>query len=452
MLDWAKVMPEAIESIGSGHDIFYDQAHQNLYRIMVEMYDAQEPIDLVTLRNWLEFQALLDQVGGLSYLATLSDTVPSASNLSYYLAILHDKWKARKLIRFCTDNVANAYGNTDSPDELISQAATEILNLAEGSVPKNEEATVQSLLPDALAQIESWHSSQGALTGIGTGFTDLDKMTTGFHAGEMIVIAGRPSLGKTSLSMNIADHVAVNLGIPVGVFSLEMTKASLVVRMLCSRARTNVRRIQAGFLSEADFPRLTAAASRLHASKIVINDQSGLSILGLRTRARRMVQQHGIGLLVIDYLQLMSAERNKNDSREQEVSFISKGVKGLAKELGIPVIALSQLNRGIEKDKERRPRMSDLRESGSLEQDADFVGILWKPSRDTDEDDGDATPVNLEVCKQRNGPTGTVPLTFMRQYTRFESCAKVSDSDAGYQSPYADAEPPEPQPQQEMPI
>lgn len=451
MLDGAKVMPDCIQSIGPALEIFYSEGHRALYRCMVEMYDAQEPIDLVTLRNWLEFQSLLDQVGGLNYLAGLADTVPSASNLAYYLEILHEKYKARRLIYLCTEKVSSAYDNTDTPDELISRAATEILGLAEDSTPKTEEATMHSLIPEALSQIEAWHLSQGAITGIATGFVDLDKMTTGFHPGEMVVIAGRPGLGKTSLAMNIADHAAVERGIAVGVFSLEMTKASLVVRMICARARVNARRIQSGYLSDSDFPKLTAAAGRLNASKIVINDQAGLSILGLRTRARRMVQQHGIGLLVIDYLQLMSAERSKNDSREQEVSFISKGVKSLAKELGIPIIALSQLNRGIEKDKERRPRMSDLRESGSLEQDADFVGILWKPSaRDTDEEDRDCIPVNLEVCKQRNGPTGTVPLTFMRTYTRFESAAKVDPSDAGYNAPYADADSGPAIPQQEM--
>jgi replicative DNA helicase len=326
------------------------------------------------------------------------------------------------------------------------------MDLAQDSEAKDEESTVQELIPIAIDQIETWHSAQGVISGVSTGFTDLDKMTTGFHEGEMIVIAGRPSLGKTSLAMNIAEHVAVDQGFPVGVFSLEMTKLSLMVRMICSRARVNVRNIQQGFLSHYDFPKLTIAAGRLNHANIYINDQSGLSILGLRTRARRMHQQHGIRLLVIDYLQLMSAERSKNDSREQEVSFISKGVKGIAKELGIPVIAISQLNRGIEKDKERRPRMSDLRESGSLEQDADFVGILWKPARDSDEEDRDAVAVNLEICKQRNGPTGTVPLTFLRQFTRFESACKVDTSDdSGYHAPYSDQEP-TPEPQAEMPI
>ncbi len=453
MLDPQTVMPICIERIGSKTDFFYDMRHQEIYRCMVEMYDAQEAIDIVTLRTWMEFQSILDACGGLSYLASMSDSVPSAANITFYLDILKDKVGARRLIRLCTDQVAKVYENDGTSEDLIGQAATGILGLAEDNAPKDEESTVEELIPIAIDQIETWHTAQGVLSGVATGFADLDKMTTGFHPGEMIVIAGRPSLGKTSISMNIAEHAAVEQGLPVGIFSLEMTKISIVVRMVCSRARVNVRNIQQGFLSHNDFPKLTGAAGRLHSARIYINDQSGLSILGLRTRARRMHQQHGIKLLVIDYLQLMTAERGKNDSREQEVSFISKGVKGLAKELGIPVIAISQLNRGIEKDKERRPRMSDLRESGSLEQDADFVGILWKPSRETDEDSGDAIPVNLEVCKQRNGPTGTVPLTFLRQFTRFESFVKSDESHShGYQQPYPDNEAPEPDPQQEMPV
>lgn len=447
LMDWQTVMPLCIDRIADKADIFYDLRHQKIYGVMVEMYDAQEAIDLVTLSSWLSFQSLLEEVGGLTYLDSMSSSVPSAANVTFYLGILEDKHKARRLIRVGTEAVSRAYNNGDSPDALISQAATDILNLAEDSVPKDDEATIQELVPAAIQQIETWHTAQGVMTGVATGFADLDKMTTGLQGGEMIVIAGRPSLGKTSLAMNIVDHAAVELGLPVGVFSLEMTKHSLAVRLICSRARINSRRIQAGILAATDFPKIVNAAARLNSSQLFINDQAGMSVLALRTRARRMHQQHGIRLLVIDYLQLMSAERSRNDSREQEVSRISKGVKALAKELNIPVIAISQLNRGIEKEKDRRPRMSDLRESGSLEQDADFVGILWRPNLDAEENqDGSCIPVNLEVCKQRNGPTGTVELTFLREYTRFESAAKVN-GEPSYAAPY----PEEAQQQQEFP-
>jgi len=269
------------------------------------------------------------------------------------------------------------------------------------------------------------------LTGISTGFPDLDKMTSGFHGGEMIVIAARPSMGKTSLAMNIAEHATVDDRLPVGVFSLEMTAESLVLRMLCSRSRVNLRSIRDGFLAERDFPKLTGSAGKLAGAPLFIDDTPGLSILQLRAKARRMVQQYGIKLFVIDYLQLLHSTSRRAENRQQEIADISSGIKALAKELNVPLIVLSQLNRDLEKEKGRPPRLSDLRESGAIEQDADLVGLLYKP-KSGDEDDGlaqeqDAVPVNLLIAKQRNGPTGEVSLTFLKAYTRFESAAKVSD-------------------------
>jgi replicative DNA helicase len=258
-------------------------------------------------------------------------------------------------------------------------------------------------------------------------------MTDGLHGSEMIVIAARPSMGKTSLAMNIVEHVAIEEKLPVGVFSLEMSAESLVLRMMCSLARVNLRTIRDGFMSEADFPKLLNAAGKLSTSKLYIDDTAGLSILQLRARARRLSQQHGIKLFVIDYLQLLhSTGRRSQDNRQQEIADISSGIKALAKELKVPVIVLSQLNRELERDKSRKPRLSDLRESGAIEQDADLVGLLYKPNAGDDEDapeEGDGVPVNLLIAKQRNGPTGDVNLTFLKPYTRFESAAKVSDED-----------------------
>jgi replicative DNA helicase len=251
----------------------------------------------------------------------------------------------------------------------------------------------------------------------------------------MVVIAARPSMGKTSLAMNIAEHVALEQKLPVGVFSLEMTAESLVLRMLCSRSRVNLRNIRDGFLAERDFPKLTGSAGKLANAPLFIDDSSGLSILQLRAKARRMAQQYGIKLFVIDYLQLLHSTARRAENRQQEIADISSGVKSLAKELNVPVIVLSQLNRELEKDKNRKPRMSDLRESGSIEQDADLIGLLYKPSSGDDEDSAapgeeqDAVPVNLLIAKQRNGPTGDVHLTFMKSYTRFENAAKISDDD-----------------------
>src|SRR5439155_6076265 len=294
--------------------------------------------------------------------------------------------------------------------------------------------TIKELVHKAINRIEDFHQRQGMLTGLGTGLVDLDKMTSGLHEGEMIVIAARPSMGKTSLAMNLAEHAAVELRLPVGVFSLEMTADSLVLRMLCSRARVNLRNIRHGFFETQDFPKLTSAAGKLANAPLFIDDSSSLSILQLRAKARRMAQQYGIKLFVIDYLQLLHSTARRAENRQQEIADISNGIKALAKELKVPVIVLSQLNREMEKDKNRRPRMSDLRESGAIEQDADLVGLLFKPNANDDDEnnanaDADATPVTLFIAKQRNGPTGDVHLTFLKPYTRFESAAKISGDD-----------------------
>jgi replicative DNA helicase len=292
------------------------------------------------------------------------------------------------------------------------------------------------LVNQAITTIEQFHARQGQLSGIATGFIDLDKMTSGLHPGEMVVIAARPSLGKTSLAMNVAEHAAIDQKLPVGVFSLEMTAESLVLRMLCSRARVNLRNIRDGFLAEQDFVKLTTAAGTLSRAPLFIDDTSGLSILQLRAKARRLQQQHGIKLFVVDYLQLLHSTARRAENRQQEIADISNGIKALAKELKVPIIVLSQLNRDFEKDKSRKPNLSDLRESGAIEQDADLVGLLYRADpedptkRRESEDDAlsqDTVPINLLVAKQRNGPTGDVHLTFLRSITRFENAAKVSE-------------------------
>jgi len=292
---------------------------------------------------------------------------------------------------------------------------------------------MKELVVRANATIEDFQQRKGAMTGVATGFPDLDKMTRGLNAGEMIVIAARPSLGKTSLAMNIVEHVASGPApSPVGIFSLEMTADSLVLRMLCSRSRVNLRNITSGFLAERDFPKLTGAAGKLANAPLFIDDTAGLSILQLRAKARRMSQQFGIKLFVIDYLQLLHSTARRAENRQQEIADISNGIKALAKELKVPVLVLSQLNRELEKDKNRKPRLSDLRESGAIEQDADLVALLYKPSSADDDDGGqeqDAVPVNLLIAKQRNGPTGDINLTFLKSYTRFESAAKISSDD-----------------------
>ncbi len=422
-----------VEKFTSGPEVFYDLRHRAVYEVLIEMYDRKQAIDLITLQQTLKDRQQLEGVGGLSYLASLPDAVPSAANLDYYLEIVREKYVLRQMIGTCTEVVSRAYEHQGEVDALLDEVERDILRIS-GDRVTTSAPTMKDLVHRAIHHIEMYHQRQGQLGGIATGFIDLDKMSDGLHEGEMIVIAARPSMGKTSLVMNIAEHVAVNLRLPVGVFSLEMTSESLVMRMMSSLARVNARAIRDGFLAERDFAKLTTAAGQLAKAPMFIDDSSGLSILQLRAKARRMHQQHGIKLFIIDYLQLLHSTARRADNRQQEIADISNGVKSLAKELKVPVIVLSQLNREMEKDKNRKPRMSDLRESGSIEQDADLVALLYKPNVSDDEDGGptpdqEAVPVNLLIAKQRNGPTGDVYLTFLKSCTRFESAAKISGED-----------------------
>lgn len=433
LLDPNTCIGQCVETLkDDGKLAFYDLRHQTVYETVSAMFNARLPIDLITVQQHLKDRQLLEQIGGIAYLSQLQDAVPSAANLAYYLDIVREKYLLRKLITTCSGVVGKVFDYEGEVEALLDEVEKEILRVNES----RSQATmipVNTLVHEAIATIENYFSRNGQLGGLATGFADLDKMTDGLHGGEMIVIAARPSMGKTSLAMNIAEHVALELKLPVGVFSLEMSSASLILRMMCSLARVNLRSIREGFMSESDFPKLTNAAGRLSAAKLYIDDTAGLSILQLRARARRMAQQHGIKLFVIDYLQLLnSTAARAKENRQQEIADISSGIKALAKELNVPIIVLAQLNREIEKDKNRKPRMSDLRESGSIEQDADLVGLLYKPDTDDDEAapvEADGLPVSLVIAKQRNGPTGDVNLTFLKPYTRFESAAKFSDDD-----------------------
>jgi replicative DNA helicase len=423
-----------IEKFKRGAEVFYDMRHQALFDVLAEMYDKKELIDTIVLGQYLRDRNQLEALGGMPYIAGLMNCVPSAASLEYYVEIVKEKYILRKMIQTCTGAVAKVYDHQGEVDGLLDEVERDVLQIAEERVSVGNK-TIKDLVHHAINTIEDYHSRAGALTGLGTGFPDLDRMTSGMHGGEMIVIAARPSMGKTSLAMNIAEAVAIDQKQPVGVFSLEMTAESLVLRMLCSRSRVNLRNIRDGFLAERDFPKLTGAAGKLANAPLFIDDSAGLSILQLRAKARRMFQQHGIKLFVIDYLQLLNASSQKIENRQQEIAQISNGIKALAKELDVPVIVLAQLNRELEKDKNRKPRLSDLRESGAIEQDADLVGLLYKvESEKAEDDDGgagqqeiEAVPVNLLIAKQRNGPTGDVNLTFLKSYTRYESASKVAD-------------------------
>lgn len=412
-------MAECIEKLKEP-EAFYDLRNQTVYGSMLEMYDSREAIDVITLQQHLKDRQMLDQVGGIVYLSTLADSVPSAANLSYYLTIVQEKWELRQLVRICTETAAGVYDyQGDDYRVLMEEHERAILRLmAPGGT---QQRTIKESVFAAVQVIENYH--QGIKTGVMTGLRDLDNLTGGMQLGEMTILAARPSVGKTSLAMTIAEHVSVDQKLPVGVFSLEMTTDALVLRMLCSMARCNARNIRDGYLCERDFPKLTNAAGKLQAAPLYIDDSSGLTILQLRAKARRLHQLYGIKLLVIDYLQLLHGTSKRSENRQQEVTEISGGIKSLAKELNIPVLVLCQLNRDMEKggkkESIRKPRMSDLRESGSLEQDADDIWLLWKPDEQ----------VQLVRAKSRNGATDDVNLTFLKEYTRFEDAAKVQDED-----------------------
>lgn len=435
----AECMGECVSRLKSP-EVFYDARHRVVYETLVAMYDAGEAIDLITLKQRLQDKGVLEQVGGWNYVSALPEAVPSPANIGYYIDIVHQKYILRKLIHTCALIERRIYEHEGDTDELLDEVERQILRVSEERI-ESVAHPLKELVPRAISVIEEFHKRGGAVSGLATGFSDLDNITGGLHPGEMIVIAARPSVGKTSLAMNIAEHVAVDQKQPVGVFSLEMTAESLVMRMLCSRAGVNARNIQKGILSRQDYTRLTNAATDLASAPLFIDDSAGLTILQLRARARRLWQQHGIRLFVIDYLQLLHSTGRRIENRQQEIADISSGIKALAKELRVPVIVLSQLNRDVERDRNRKPRLSDLRESGAIEQDADVVGLLYRadpddPTRpakdDEDLSDLEGMPVNLYIAKQRNGPTGDVHLTFLRSYTRFESLTRATPDEVPY--------------------
>jgi replicative DNA helicase len=412
---------------------FHVPAYATVYAVLIEMWDANKPIDIVTLTEVLRDRKQLDQVGGPAFITQLFTFLPTAANVGFYIEILQEKYTLREIIRVCTEAAARSYEEQGEVQSVLDEVEAKVFAIAQDRY-RTKTVGMKEEVMAAINSIQDLYERRGGITGLPTGFADLDKMLDGLHPTEMIVIAARPSMGKTSLGMQIAEHLAVEEKLPIAVFSLEMSRQQLVQRLLSSRARVNLSKVRDGFLAERDFPALTAAASRLAESKIFIDDAAGLSILELRAKARRLKSQHGIAAIVIDYLQLLrSTSRKAMDNRQIEVAEISAGLKGLAKELKLPIVVLAQLNRNPEMragESKGRPRLSDLRESGSIEQDADVVGLLVREEyyADTEEDkkesEGKAT---LIIAKQRNGPVGDIPLTFLKEFTRFETRAAVSD-------------------------
>ena len=414
-------------------DHFHIPAHAELYKVLIELWDAGKPIDFIILTELLRDRQRLDQVGGAAFVTELFTFLPTAANVAYYVDIVLEKHTLREIIKVCTEYAARSYDEQDSVPTLLDDVEAKIFAIAQDRF-KDKVSNIKDLVLQAMADIELIYERRGAISGLETGLVELDKMTDGLHKAEMIVIAARPSMGKTALAMNMAEHIALELKLPVAVFSLEMSTSQLVQRMLCSRARVNLGDIRNGLLNERGFPALATAAAKLAEGKFFIDDTPGLSILELRAKARRLKSQHNIAAIFIDYIQLLrSTSRRAQDNRQLEIAEISSGLKGLAKELNIPIVVLAQLNRNPEGrtgEAKGRPRLSDLRESGSIEQDADLVGLLFRNEyyADSDEEkkanEGKAT---LIIAKQRNGPVGDVPLTFLKEFTRFETRAMEAE-------------------------
>ena len=427
----------ALETLGK--DDFYSEAHRHTFEKMAELSEKSRAIDLVTLSEELAKQGLLEKAGGAAYLAELTDGVPigTTAGVSEYSRIVKEKSTIRRLINASSNVISRCLEGSDDPETLIDLAQSQVFEIAERRV-QSGFATIHDIVKTSFGKIDVLFDRGQRVTGIETGLEDLDNMTSGLQAGELIIIAARPSLGKTALALNIAAHAAIKNRKMVGMFSLEMSKESLVIRLLCSEARIDSHKLRTGFSSREDWSRMTPALGRLSEAPFYIDDTPALSIMQIRAKARRMKAEKGLDLLIIDYLQLISGP-SKSENRNQEVSYISRNLKSIAKELKVPVLALSQLSRAPEQrtGQGQRPQLSDLRESGSIEQDADVVIFIFREKKPAGEaQDGEeefvqgGSETRLIVGKQRNGPTGDVQVVFLKPYAKFEN--KVHDGSESY--------------------
>ncbi|MFH2000734.1 MAG: replicative DNA helicase [Planctomycetota bacterium] len=402
-------------------DDFYSNVHKDIYEQLLKLYEENSALDILILKEQLDRAGILDRIGGAEYLITLAETVPSAANAEHYAQIVRQKAVLRRLIRTATEIIQESRKNPEDVGQLLDEAEQKIFEIADRGQSSDTES-IQELLKVTLQKIDSMQQTDaGRITGIPTRYPDLDEKLDGLHPSELLIIAARPSMGKTSFALNIADNVA-STGEKRGVliFSCEMAREQIAQNMLCANARIDAHRMRRGNLNENDWQELPLAAERLSNAPIFIDDTPGISVMGLRAKARRLCARHGIKVIIVDYLQLLNAGR-RVESRQMEITFISQSLKHLARELKVPVIALSQLNRAVDSRTDKRPLMADLRESGSIEQDADVIMFLYR-----DEYYNGTTPDNqnkaeVNVAKQRNGPTGKIELLFFPQYMRFES-------------------------------
>jgi replicative DNA helicase len=413
------LQPEAFVSASEilRHEDFYRAAHQRIFAAMTHLADRGEPIDVVTVTTYLNDRKELEEAGGVSYLTQIAESGPTAANIEYYARIVEEKALLRRLIRAATDIVTAGFEREDEVDDVLNEAEKTILEVSSRKTSEGFK-NIKDVLIDVYDNIEQLHQNQGDVTGIPTGYQELDRITSGFQKNDLIIIAARPSVGKTAFALNVAQNVAVKTDNNVAIFSLEMGADQLVQRMLCAEGNIDSQRLRSGQLQPDDWGKLTMAMGSLSNAGIFIDDSPGIRVSEIRSKCRRLKQEHGLGMIMIDYLQLIQGSGNSKENRQQEVSEISRSLKALARELEVPLIALSQLSRGVESRQDKRPMMSDLRESGSIEQDADIVGFLYRDDY-YDSESEKQNIIEIIISKQRNGPTGTVDLAFVKEYNKF---------------------------------
>jgi replicative DNA helicase len=415
-----------------GEDDFYRDAHRKIFNALVNLSEKDEPADLITVTHELRKTNHLDSVGGASYIASLIDSVPTAANIEYYAKIVKEKATLRKLIQASTEIITQSYQDRGDVEAFLDEAEHAIFQISENKV-KPSFYSIRDIVKSSFKTLEKLYEKRELITGVPSGFKELDQRTAGFQPSDLIIVAGRPSMGKTALCLNVAQYAAIEKKVPIAIFSLEMSKEQLVIRMLCSEASVEGTRLRTGFLNESDWPKLTLAAGGLSEAPIYIDDTPALTVLELRAKARRLKGERGLGLIIIDYLQLMRG-RMKVESRQQEISEISRSLKALAKELNIPVIAVSQLSRRTEERQGMRPQLSDLRESGAIEQDADLILFIYRDEvYNRAEDNPNRGKAEVIIGKQRNGPTGKVEMAYLDKFTTFKELYK-GDTESFYDS------------------
>lgn len=414
---------KVVEFIEPTH--FYKDSHRKIYQAMLAMFEKNEPVDLLTLSDHLRKKNLLEDLGGVTYLTQLMQSVVTAANIRHYAKIVREKYILRNVINVTTEIAAEAYEFTEDVDQLLDRAEQKIFDISQHKI-QPIFVNIDRLIKDTIKHIETLYSRKELITGLPTGFIDFDQKTAGLQPSDLIIIAGRPSMGKTAFCLNISQYVATEIKQPVAIFSLEMSKEQLAIRMLCSQGRIDGSKLRTGYLSKSDWDKLTYAAGVLSDSPIFIDDSPGLTVLDIRARARRLQSEHGLSLIIIDYLQLIGNRYGRSENRQQEISEITRSLKGLAKELNVPVIALSQLSRAVEQRQDRRPQLSDLRESGAIEQDGDVIAFLYRDEV-YNKNSQDVGTAELIISKQRNGPIGTVKLTFLKEFTHFDNFSQRLD-------------------------